>query len=46
VATKCGGSAQFDGAHNPPLNADEVAVMRPPISGAMAAKNVRNLQIF
>jgi hypothetical protein len=45
VATKCRGPTQFDGTHDPPLDAVQVAVMRAPISVAMAAEDIRNLQI-
>jgi hypothetical protein len=45
VATKCRGPAQFDSAHHPPLDAVQVSVMGAPVGVAMAAKDVRNLQI-
>jgi len=45
VAPKCGGSAQFDGTHDPPFDAVQVAVMGAPKSLPMAAKDVRNLQV-
>jgi hypothetical protein len=44
VATQRRRSAEFDGAHHPPLDAAEMPIMITAIGVAVAAEDIRHLQ--